>query len=56
MPSIINQKENMYKGIVIEIWSDTTTQRGRFFQKGIEQGEEDIEVSKRGTIGEAGVC
>jgi hypothetical protein len=46
----------MYKGIVIIIWSDTTAQRGRLFQTEVEEGEEDIGVSNRGMVGEAGVC
>src|SRR5271170_5877473 len=41
MPSIINQNENMYNGIVIVICSRTTTQDGSLFQNDFSSSAEE---------------
>lgn len=46
MPSIINQKENMYNGMVTEICNNTTSQEGSESQDDfvVGVGEDDWEV------------
>jgi hypothetical protein len=52
MPSIINQNEKIYSGIVIASWSNTTTHEGIVFENDFVDSADEI-------IGDAeviGVC